>query len=332
MERRLAVVILAAALGAGCAGAGLSSPEGWSVVRTRHFNFHTTTDEHRYAPTLTALEYSYASLSSSFFKNVELGQVDVLYVDSSEDFKGLFGQKRDTAALPTVPGGARIGKDGLVVMTSDREGNKSAEALAHLFIHKMMPAAPLWFHEGFAAYVRNLQYKEGGGQRVACFGYPGGKPESYVPLGELFTIGWDQYDEGPRSWYKGTARTLIDFVMHGADGALVEKMPGIIEALLAGRPSADVIVAELGPLAELDPKIVDHGNSAAHAGRSGAQVRGLCPIGFPIPDDRAPDLGTRKAEPVPAADMEALVAGLRRLPRLEEGYPEWFPPEVLPKD
>src|SRR6185436_11745818 len=91
---RSKVWILAGALtlALGCAHGGIGSSEGWSVMQSQHFNVYVGAPRHA-TTALAGLEYSYASLSSSFFRGVELPKVDVLFLEEDE-FNDLLGFRR----------------------------------------------------------------------------------------------------------------------------------------------------------------------------------------------------------------------------------------------
>lgn len=328
MRRTSLLVVLGTALSVGCAHPGIGSAEGWNAIKTKHFTMYAGGGE-RFDATLTALEYSHAALSSSpFFKDTKMDPIEVLFVNP-QDMDELFGLRRSGAAVAAVPGGGKLGQAGLIVVDNDPEGDHATEMLTHLFIHKRWPKAPLWFHEGFSLFTRSVMYQEGDGKRVGCFGKPSATVEAFVPLSKLLAMSWDDYDGNEaRGWYKRTAGTIIDFIIF-ADGGkyFQEKMGAVVDALNAGKGGPDVMAAAFpGPLADMDSKIVEHGNTVAHQGPA---IRGICPLGIPIPEEKAPDnVEAAKSEPLPAADMKALMDGLQKLPRRSDGYPPWFPAEV----
>src|SRR5262245_22042165 len=179
MHRTIVVAAFAATVSLGCAHGNLNSPAGWTAIESKHFTVYAP-DTNFYAPTLVSLEYSYASVGSSFFfKNTDVGKVDVLFLDD-EEFVALMGARRHAAVLEKVPGDGKIAQRGLIITKADPDGHYGAHMLAHLYLRKLVPAAPLWFHEGFASYLGTLEYQEGeGGMRMACFGKPSGGSESY---------------------------------------------------------------------------------------------------------------------------------------------------------
>jgi hypothetical protein len=328
MKRTTAMAVLLI-LGSACAHTGTTRTEGWHAVTSKRFTVYTGSARgHREA--LDTLEYHYAALSSSFFK-MDVGRVDVLYLENA-DFIDLLGVDRGFAAMPRVPGGGKIGQNGLLVVRPlggvGGAQYTTAEALTHLFVHRAIPGAPLWFHEGFAAYSRMAQYKEGEGRRVACFGTPGATDRRFMPLDRMLATSWDEYDgDEARTWYKHSARMLIDFAMHGDGGAHRPAMGVMVEGFLAEKRSEDVIKAAFPSLdiKALAERVTAHGLDVVNQPLTS---RGLCPLGFPIPDDKKADEGERAETPADAADIKALLAGLRRLPR-KNGFPAWYPPAII---
>jgi hypothetical protein len=319
-------------LALGCAHGGIGNPEGWSVMQSQHFNVYVGAPRHA-ATALSGLEYAYSSLSSSFFRGVELPKVDVLFLEE-DDFGDLLGYRRSELVLPKVPSSATtVGANGLIVLKdvqSDLSGN---EALAHLFIEKKFPHAPLWFHEGFASYARTVEYHEGDGKRGACFGVPKGGADPLLPLAKVGAMTWDDYDgDEARSWFKYTGRTLFDYILHGDGGRNMEKITPFVAAVASGKP-LDAAVAAAFPgqsLQAMDKKLGEHSADVVYQMQNESKVRGLCPLPFGIPPEKAADQGERKTIPAQAADIKALLDALKKLPRLD-GYPAWYPPEVLAK-
>ncbi len=347
MRRAMIMMALTGTLTSGCV-AGLSNAEGWHHIESKHFNMYSS-ETHLYPQTLLSLEYAYASLSSSFiFQNVDLGKVDVLFLEDG-DFTELLGVRRRGVVLPSAPGGGKIGHDGLLVVKADTSGGagsagslemdsvsslqaNSTQLMAHLYIHKILPGAPLWFHEGFAAYADGAAYKEGGGKRVACFGDPPGSSDSYTPLGEMFSATWAEYDEKYKSWYRHTAETFIDFIIHGEGDKFRPLTVQMMDGIAAGTDSTTIAKTMFPALSldQLNARVIEHGQGTKHAGAGGKKARGMCPIGFPIPDDKAADRSEGKVSDAAGADIGPLIAGLKTLPS-REGYPMWYPVDVLAK-
>jgi hypothetical protein len=231
--------------------------------------------------------------------------------------------------LAKVPGNGSIGQRGLIVLRTDSTGKSQHPALMHLFLEKQIPHAPLWLHEAMAGYASSMVVMAGNGGQTACFGRPIGGRDSLIPLKDLFTMDWDHFAEGPRSWYHRTAYLLMDFVLHGDDGKYRDRASVIFQQAAEGKPGADIfrsVFPEL-TLDALNAKISDHHRDLQYI--AGTQVRGRCPLAFEIPPDKIADPGQRQVTPVPRDDMSALVEAIKRLPQRDDGYPEWYPPDVI---
>jgi len=60
-----------------------------------------------------------------------------------------------------------------------------------------------------------------------------------------------------------------------------------------------------------------------------AGIRGICPMPFPIPPEKAADIGDKPLEAADANDIRAVIAAIKTLPLRSDGYPAWFPEEVI---
>jgi hypothetical protein len=327
---RLATAVLLAALTAGgCAHGGIGSASGWSVVQSKHFSLYTLYPRDTQL-LLRELELAYTSLGSTFFKAAQLPHIDVL-VFTDETFGEVMGFHRGAVALARAPGGGAIGKDGLLITRDDKAPVALAEALAHLFIDKTFAGAPLWFHEGFAGYVRTVQYRYGGGGQMACFGLPPREKEPLVPLRKLIAMSWDDYDgdEG-RNWYRFTSRLVIDYILHAAEGKNAGRLRLLIDAVGAGKPSAESLEAAFPSVAleVLDRKLSEHAADLSYKMSGDVPPRGLCPLPAAIAADRAVDESPPQISPAPADQLAALFQAVLRLPR-RQGYPPWYPADVV---
>lgn len=349
MNRALAFSLVAAALVGGCA-------QSWNRVETEHVTLYTSTDV-LYKETLRQLENAHASLSSSFFRGKDVGKVEVLFLDDPE-FIGYFGNFRNGAALAAVPGDGEIGKKGLLVLRPhaatlqavsqettlgevpsagpgaalNRAGLAAKEMMTHLFVERAMPQAPLWFHEGFAAYVRTSEIRSDGQRTFACFGYPQ-PPESLLPVSSLWDVDFNDYAAPERrGWFQSTGYLLIDYIMHADGGAHRQMMMPIVEGVSSGQPSAEVVQAAFGGAA---PEAIDeilglHKQAFDQMMSTQNQVRGNCPYGVIVANERRPDERAPRISPVEPAKMEALFRALDALPARDE-YPPYYPPAVIAK-
>lgn len=339
MSRLPALISLAAllALPTSCGSLGGGSPSGWYVVKSKRFVTYTSSLRN-HDEAMRMLELQYAALSSSFFKK-DIGAIEVLFLEQIE-FRELLGERREFAVVPSLPGAQRqgpgqgqgIGQRGLIVMSRQGEWQRDVtEALAHLFIHRTIPSAPLWFHEGFAGYSRMAELREHNDKRVACFGKPGftGPVPVVVPVERTLDASWDDYDgDDGRLWYKNSARMLIDFALHGEGGKHAPAVGRMVGGFLQGKSSRE-IMADAFPgmdFGELTRRLKEH--MADVVNNTAPRPRGDCPRPFVVPPEKAPDVEDHLRTAADAADIKAALAALKRLPR-REGFPPWFPPEIV---
>ena len=206
-----------------------------------------------------------------------------------------------------------------------------AEALAHLFINKSFTSAPLWFHEGFASYVRTVQYQSGPQGQVACFGVLPREKEPVLPLRRILEVSWDDYDgDQARNWYRYTTRLLIDFILHGAAGKNAIRMRPLIDAVGAGKSPQESLEAAFPSVSldVLDRKLGEHAADLVYQVTGDSPTRGLCPLPALIAADRALDDSKPQVEPAPAPPLAATFQALLKLPR-RDGYPPWYPADVI---
>jgi hypothetical protein len=322
-------LVAAVALAAGCAHGGIGSPEGWSAVKSKHFTVYARYPRETQL-LMRDLELAYSSLGSTFFKSVDLPRVEVVAF-SPEVFEEVLGFRRNTVAVAGLPGGGAIGKDGLLLTKDDQGRPVVAEALAHLFINKSFSSAPLWFHEGFAAYVRTVEYRYGAGGQIACFGVLPGEKEPVLPLQRVLTLSWDDYDgDQARNWYRYTTRLLIDFILHGAAGKNAVRMRPLIEAVGAGKSPQETLEAAFPNVSMevLDRKLAEHAADLVYQVTGDSPKRGLCPLPAAIAADRAVDESKPQVDPAPTQELAAVFQAMLKLPR-RDGYPPWYPAEVI---
>lgn len=352
MKKAFAVSVLVGLFSSGCA-----SFEGWNQVETKNITLYTNTDS-QYKETLRQLENAYAGLSASFFKGKNIGKVEVLFLDDT-DFITYFGNFRKGAALSAMPANSPMGKDGLLVLRphsqftnpsvaadgvaasnfdagtgalNNAAGTSAKEMLTHLFIQRAMPKVPLWFHEGFSAYVSTSDVRSANGQTFGCFGFPL-TGEVMMPVASLWDATFDQYAKPDyRGWFQATAMTLIDFVMHADNNKHRAAMGQMVNDLAAGNPSAGVVAAAFEGANEktIDGLLQVHRQNISQIVATAAPVRGQCPFGVMIPKELVPDESAPKITARSAADIETLFHILSAFPGKDE-YPPYYPPEVVAK-
>jgi hypothetical protein len=170
----------------------------------------------------------------------------------------------------------------------------------------------------------------GKGRQIACFGRPGGGREALIPIKDLFATDWDQYDEGPRGWLRHTAGVLMDFIIFGENARYRGRFDQLVAGVIEGKPGPTLFAAvfpEVLPLDSWNTKISAHDRELQYL--AGTPVRGLCPLGFEIPPEKRADPDQREVLPAPPDQIAALLDAIKKLPRRDDGYPAWYPSEVI---
>jgi hypothetical protein len=320
------VAAMATVTSGGCAHPPWNPYKNWQVARTKHITAYTNTHV-RYAITLETLDLAYSALHASLFKSRPIAPVEVLLLEQPE-FQRTLGQFRSSVSIAKLPGKGVLARRGLIVMIGlDISMGGAAHRIAHLFLHANAPHAPLWIHEGLASYVESVEYRDNGktdDKAFACLGTLGPKqPE--IPLAELFSWSWKGIDESKKSsWYRYTASSLVDYFLFGEEGKLRTKFGDLLDELAQGGDTG-------AALAKVYPGLTVAGleqKAREHRSRSETVPRGLCPMPFLIPQDKAGDTNSARVEPAEQSDIEELMLRLQLLPR-RQGYVDWYPPDSL---
>lgn len=351
MKATVVALCLCLSLGSGCA-----TYEGWSAVKTEHFTLYTAGISN-HQDVIRALENGYSGFAASpFFKGAasSVGKVDVLFMDDP-DFMDLMGQRRSGAAIAKLPGDGKIGKEGLLVLhpftlhdmnadltldsdlktTGDAEtnagGRAALEMLAHLFIVKAFPKAPLWFHEGFAAYLSTMELKsDDKGQVLSCMGFVRSS-DAYLGLSKMWELSFNQVATAEvRGFFRATAYTFIDYVLHGDNDAHRGKMGALLGGIASGDDSQSVIKAVFEGTSHdaLDSAVKSHRNNMAAVLTTKTKARDLCPLGVVVPPELKPvDVSKATSSEANPEAIEAVFRALGALPALDE-FPPYFPPDV----
>src|SRR5262245_49105813 len=158
---------------------------------------------------------------------------------------------------------------------------------------------------------------EKNGKPVGCFGQT---EDALKGFDELFSTSWEKYDaKDERLHYKISSQSLVDYLIHGGGTPSFTKLEAVVKGLSAGKTSPEALTEAFPgvPLPELEDKVTHH------------LSRGSCPIEFPIAQERLPDEGTPQIHAAGADDLHQLFDGLRKLPFDQDGYPPWYPPEII---
>ena len=320
----IALALLLTAMGAGCAHLPGHPYRGWKVVRTKHITIYTDT-AFLYSTTLDHIELAYAALGASLFKARGIAPVEVLFLEEPA-FVATLGRYRSGVSIARLPGHGQLGHRGLVVLNEGAGVQASAHRLAHLFLQAIAPRAPLWVHEGYASYAETVSYRSGDQGQIACLGnFNMGVRAQFISLDELFAWTWKGYDESKKaSWYRATARAVFDYFLSAENGAMRAHFADLMVAVNDGKSTKEALATAFPGMTVpmLEHRVVEYFQASQN------HPRGLCPIPFPIPSQRAADDAKPRPEPLEEEAIAELMARLWMLPR-RGGYVDWYPPEVL---
>jgi hypothetical protein len=123
---------------------------------------------------------------------------------------------------------------------------------------------------------------------------------------------------------------VIDYIVHGADGVYLEKIPFILGEIGAGVASADVLLAALDgkSVPELETRVRKHEDEVTAALMRNANFRGPCPSPYRLSEDWHREVRPIHAGSPSTDEMKPLLAWLRALPRADRAYPRWYPRDV----
>jgi hypothetical protein len=162
--RYTAIVVVVAALVAGCAGARVRPDvheDGWLLVETEHIALRTDLERSDAVARARQLEQYWQALAKVYGLLapgvVRLrGRFSVVHFDACLDLARAPGEGRAFVYRP--PGWI----DELVAFTcaGDRDATLLHE-LAHIFNHHYFPGLPVWVEEGLATYYSTLSVRSG---------------------------------------------------------------------------------------------------------------------------------------------------------------------------
>lgn len=356
---RMAGLVLVVALG-GCAHRG--PPRGWAVSRTQHVKVYTDAwIEHEYMQEWLELSHS---AYQALFPNVVTGTVDAVWLKNEPGGLRFFSPMDDPAAgwtLETMPSGGKIGREGLIVlerrdemsvgpngvsMRSVRDEGLAKSQMAHLFIMKAVPQAPLWLQMGLARYMSRFRIHYRKDHAIACFGSVAfDEPvrsegrngrRVLIPYQELTTTDWYVYDRKKRYWYEYTAYALVHYLMHGDRGDLTRqggfhrtRFPLLLKALAEGKNTDDALALAYPHIlaSEWDDRLEVYVRPREGVARIAENVylpQGMC---LKIPPVR---LAEEKPKRTPAnpAEVELMLDDLVRVDPFHR-HAGWLPHDVV---
>jgi hypothetical protein len=272
MKRAQVMAGLALVVVMGGCGRFIKAPQtntsGWAVSRTQHVKVYTDAwIEHEHMQEWLELSHS---AYQALFPNVRTGTVDAVWLKNQPGGVRFYSPLDDPASgwtLETMPSGGQIGREGLIVLERREEMVRSGDTfavrsvrdeglaksqMAHLFIMKAVPQAPLWLQMGLARYMSRFRIHYKGDYAIACFGsvvfdepiFSGGGRSGrrvIIPYGELTSTDWYVYDRKRRYWYEYTAYAFIHYLIHGERGFHRQRFPLLLKALAEGKNTDDAL-------------------------------------------------------------------------------------------
>jgi hypothetical protein len=330
--RITAVTLLAGAIG--CTHNPLRPYSGWVASRSENVTVYTDSlVEHRFSQEW--LELSYAAYRA-VFPLLPARRVEVVYFQAPPErlYRPNDDPTRASWTVGTLPGGGRIGRDGLLVLET-RSEHEAARQLAHHFIARALPDAPLWLQVGMSQYLARHRIHYKGGVWVACFGSrafpnaPGGsKRNVLIPVADLVTADWYQYDRKERYWYAYTAHAFVHFLIHGQGHLDGVRFRRFLDELSRNGNEEEALALAYPHILddEWDQALTAHvypRRNLQRLANERALPQGLC---FRIPPAHHADHKPQRV-PVPEEDIRLVIADLKRVD-IFRTHGSWMPPDV----
>jgi hypothetical protein len=334
--------IVAVVLG-GCGG-------GWAASRSDHVTVYTEARlEHEFIQEWLELSHD---AYRAFFPGVDPGRVDAVWLKnepgSGSRFFGLFDDPRAGWTLEGLPRSTRIGRGGLIVLErlddahATRDEGVARRQMAHLFVMRAVPAAPLWLQVGLSRYLAKFRIHRQGDKWLACFGgaafdeppeinlVPGARSGHRVsaPLQELLATDWYDYDRRLRYWYEYTAYALVHYLIHGAPGHAA-RFRVLLQALNRGAGTEEALALAYPDVLddEWDEKLTAHVRppmGAAFLAATPEVIQGLC---YPVPAAaHAADRPRRLA--TDATEIQTLLDDLEQVDIFRR-HAAWLPRDIV---
>jgi hypothetical protein len=343
----------------------------WAVSRSRNVAVYTDAKlEHEFIQEW--LELSHAALQA-FFPTVKTGTVDVVWLKNQPGGGTRIYRPWDDPrsgwtlqSLPSVSDG-RIGRGGLIVLernqvsgpgqlsfTPVRDETLAKEQMAHLFIMKAAPMAPLWLQVGLGRYLQKYRIHYRGNFWLACFGSPvfdepiragvgGGMGDDgrllpgttgdgrrvTLGVGDILEADWYDYDGRHRRWFEYTAYALVHYLIHGENGFNRGRFPLLFDAFRAGKSSAEALAFAYPHILpdEWDGRLSVHvrptGRRSLVAGTPEI-TQGLC---FQIPPVHHAEKKPRR-EKANARDIQVLMTDLQQVDPFRR-HSGWWPQDIV---
>jgi hypothetical protein len=326
---------------------------GWTVHDTRHVRVYSSTlIEHRGVQEW--LETAAHAMRSSFFPALPARPFDVMFLQVPPGALTRFNFPNDNPpaswALESMPGGGRIGHDGLIVLTDRRDTHGAARQVAFQMIQQSLPNAPVWLRVGFSKYLSEYRVHYQGDRWVVCYGRNHGLvPPSHfiadgnvgasrrtvrrvpwrdilISISDVLQADWYAYADGDQTWFDFTAYAFVSYLIHGRDHWHASRFPLLLNAIAEGKTTEQALATAYPHLLadEIDEAVAEFARAPWRGPYWEARPEGLC---FPIPSGKYAE--KRAADsPAAEADVQAALDDLARMP-LWRKPTSWYPTDAL---
>jgi hypothetical protein len=326
---------------------------GWRAHDSRNVRVYSETlVEHEYAQEW--LENAFHAYANSFFKDLPLHRLEAMFLQSEPGALTRFYYPNDDPpvswALEGMPGGGRIGKDGLIVLADRRDFRGVSRQVAYQLINQALPHAPLWLRIGFGQYLSEYRVHYAGDRWKVCYGtwrgflspshYAnlgglGARPQTIrsvpgrdvlVPLADVLNADWYAAGDIGRTWFNFTAYAFVSFLIHGRDSWHASRFAVLLQAFQKGLSTADALATAYPHLLpdEFDELLAEYVKAPRRGVFWQELPDGVC---YPIPPG---DHAAKKPSSVPVdeGDVQAALDDLSRMPLWREPG-SWYSTDVL---
>jgi hypothetical protein len=255
-----------------------------------------------------------------------------------------------------MPSDGRIGREGLIVLErreefavgpnntfvarSTRDEGLAKSQMAHLFIMKGVPMAPLWLQVGLSRYMSKFRIHYQGDHAIACFGgvafdepirAVGGRSGRRVTIAvdELTNSDWYRYDRKTRYWYEYTAYAFVHYLIHGERGFHKGRFPLLLDAFRQGKRTDEALAIAYPHILpeEWDQKIDEYvrpREGRALIAENPHIPQGMC---FTIPPVKQAEAKPERS-PADPYDVEVMLDDLVRVDPFHR-HAAWLPHDVV---
>lgn len=233
-SRFLATILLALAACSHVAGPPPHvDPQGWSRVRSAHFDLLSDAPDSRQEDVSRELESVYAVIHDNFFRKADLPRIEVLLFQDTgylhevfgDDIGALFLHRLDGADGPVVLLANYPSMDESQMTTASWQHSIVAHELTHMFIDAAARGAPSWFHEGLASYLETVEVRG----ETAWFGELPRDMATvlaegrWVPLATMANQRFMNHSGIEMATHYATAWAYLHYILNAEHGALMPR-------------------------------------------------------------------------------------------------------------